>query len=181
MGPVPAFAIIRLMKWTDDHRRNARTCAAVLRRLGYRCFTGVPCSLLGALIEELSRPGGGYVPSVREDAAIGLASGSWLAGRPAAVLMQNSGLGYSLNVLTSLNLIYRIPVLCLVSYRGLGPDAPEHLVMGRSCVALLKEVGIPTDVPAPGALPGALRRAHERIRRTRRPAAVFIRRGIFGS
>jgi phosphonopyruvate decarboxylase len=170
------------MHWTKEHRSNARAFASALRREGFDFFTGVPCSLLGALIEELEGAGPArYVPAVREDAAVGMASGAYLAGKRPAVLMQNSGLGYSLNVLTSLNLIYKIPFLALVSYRGLGPDAPEHLVMGRSCVALLREIGIESAVPDSEGLADALALAKRRILERREPYVLFIKRGIFGS
>ena len=170
------------MKWTSEHRDNASNFAARLRGRGFNFFTGVPCSLLGALIEELEGSSGGapYLPAVREDAAIGIATGARMAGKKPAVLMQNSGLGYSLNVLTSLNLIYKIPVLLLVTYRGLGPDAPEHIVMGKSCVALLQEIGVQTAVPEPAELPAALERADATLSKGM-PSAIFIKRGIFGA
>ncbi len=134
---------------------------------------------MGALIERLERSG--YVPAPREDAAIGMASGAALAGKRPVVLMQNSGIGYSLNVLTSLNLIYKIPVLCLITYRGLGPDAPEHLIMGRSCVALLEEVGIQCLVPEKEELAGALAEAGRALDDKKEPVALFIKKGIFGA
>lgn len=123
---------------------NAEEFKDELKRLGFNFFTGVPCSLLARIIKAL---GEDYIPSVREDTAIGLAAGAYLGGKKSCVLMQNSGLGYSLNVLTSLNLIYSIPVLLVVSYRGYGgKDAPEHLVMGRHCVELTTTFEIPTKV-----------------------------------
>ncbi len=167
------------MKWTPEHVQNARSFALSLKKEGFDFFTGVPCSLLGALIERLE--GSGYVPAPREDAAIGMASGAYLAGKRPAVLMQNSGIGYSLNVLTSLNLIYKIPVLCLVTYRGLGPDAPEHIIMGKSCVALLKEVGMTCLVPEKEGLAAALAEASRLLDEKKEPVALFIKKGIFGA
>ena len=170
------------MKWTQEHRRTAKEFSRALKREGFNFFTGVPCSLLGALIETLSNGHGFfYVPAAREDAAIGMASGAYLAGKKPVVLMQNSGLGYSLNVLTSLNLIYKIPVLCLVTYRGFGPDAPEHLVMGRSCRALLKEIGIESVVPEKTGMAAALRSAGRHLECQRSPYAIFVKKDIFGS
>lgn len=49
-----------------------------------------------------------YVAAVKEDVAIGLGAGAWLAGKTPAVLMQNSGLGTSLNALASLSLLYEL-------------------------------------------------------------------------
>lgn len=169
------------MKWTEQHQKNAASFYTALRHEGFDFFTGVPCSLLGSLIHHLTiqkdKP---YVPATREDSAIGMASGAYLAGKRPVVLMQNSGLGYSLNVLTSLNLIYKIPVLCLVTYRGLGPDAPEHIVMGRSCEKLVKEIGLKSLVPDADELGRAMIEASMAIDEKKEPFVIFIKRGIFG-
>ena len=156
-------------------------CLRSLESYGFNFFTGVACSLLASLIEELSRDPVGYLPAVREDLAVGLASGATLSGRWPAVLMQNSGLGYCLNALTSLNLIYRIPLLLVVGFRGYqGKDAPEHEVMGRHGEAILKEVGIPVWIPEPETLSEAIGQADAGMRKDRIPAAIFIRPGVLG-
>lgn len=60
------------------------------------------------------------------------------------MLMQNSGLGYCLNVLTSFNFIYDIPILLLISWRGAyGNDAVEHDIIGEKLTDLLDSVDIP--------------------------------------
>ena len=94
---------------------------------GIDCFTGVPCSLVAPVIAELERRGL-YHGETREDAALGFAAGAYMAGKLPAVIMQNSGLGVSLNALGSLHLLYEMPCLILVTWRGFeGKDAPEHL------------------------------------------------------
>lgn len=78
---------------------------------GFDYFSGVPCSMLkGAFrrLEEIGPGEGTYLPAPREEVSAAAAAGAYLAGRNPVVLMQNSGLGYSLNTLTSLLLIYRI-------------------------------------------------------------------------
>lgn len=145
-----------------------------LEKLGYDFFTGVPCSLLGSMIREL---GNGYIPSVREDTALGLAAGAYLGGRKPCVLMQNSGIGYSLNVLTSLNLIYDIPVLLLVSFRGFeGKDAPEHIIMGKHCVELIESVGISSRVCDGPEIAAALAEADAKAKEGK-PFAIFVKEG----
>ncbi|MDD5423726.1 MAG: thiamine pyrophosphate-binding protein [Candidatus Omnitrophica bacterium] len=145
-----------------------------LKELGFDFFTGVPCSLLGGIIRAL---GDDYIPSVREDTALGLAAGAYLGGRKPCVLMQNSGIGYSLNVLTSLNLIYDIPVLLMISYRGFGgKDAPEHIIMGKHCVELMEAIGISSRVCSGQDLESALAEADGQIKNGK-PYAVFIREG----
>ena len=162
-----------------DKRQAAREMLAALRGRGLDLLTGVADSIIASLIEELYRERGGYIPAVREDQAVGLAAGAYLAGRWPAVLMQNSGLGYCLNPLTSLNLIYRIPTLLIVGWRGYqGKDAPEHLVMGAHCRTLVEKIGIPSWTPDSAGLVQAVEEADQAMRRDRIPAAIFIRPGI---
>lgn len=111
----------------------------------YDFFAGVPCSLLEGVLSALAtRPRLPSLPATREDTAVGCAAGAWLAGGRPAVLMQNSGLGTSLNALASLSLMYRLPCLLVVTWRGFrGEDAPEHLLMGDISPRLLELAGIP--------------------------------------
>ena len=157
----------------------AADCLAALKGCGFDFFCGVADSTIASLISEL---GEDYLPAVREDLAVGLASGAYLAGRWPCVLMQNSGLGYCLNTLTSLNLIYKIPALLVVGHRGYqGTDAPEHRVMGRHCQALLEQVGIPVFIPDTAGLAQAITQADARMRADRIPAAVLVRPGLLPS
>jgi phosphonopyruvate decarboxylase len=90
--------------------------AASLERHGFDFFAGVPCSLIEDLIATLeAHPRLPYVATPREDIAVGLAAGAWFGGRRPAVLMQNSGLGTSLNALASLSLMYGLPALLVVT------------------------------------------------------------------
>src|SRR5437660_240899 len=115
---------------------------------GFDFFTGVPCSLVEDVIAVLeTEREAPYVAAVREDAAVGLAAGAWLAGRRPCVLMQNSGLGTSLNALASLSLMYGLPLLVVVTWRGHeGKDAPEHILTGRITPQILDLLGMPYRV-----------------------------------
>ena len=146
---------------------------------GFDFFVGVPCSLVKTLLAELERRGL-YLGETREDAALGVAAGAYLAGRAPVVIMQNSGLGVSLNALGSLHLLYGIPALLLVTWRGYrGQDAPEHLVMGEVLPRLLDLFGVPFRAPPAEALEADLDWAAARMRETRRPVALVVRPGIF--
>lgn len=158
----------------------AQELHAALVNEGVDWATGVPCSLLTGLFAELEAGTKGidYVPAPREDTAVGLAVGAALAGRRPLVLMQNSGLGYCLNVLTSLTLVYGIHPFLVVSWRGHdGRDAVEHDVIGRELVALLDVLGIawhvldPTD-PRRGV---GIVRGHLDAGR---PAALLVTKGL---
>lgn len=147
---------------------------------GYDFFTGVPCSIIGNLITNLTnRPDVIYVPAVREDASVGIASGAYMAGKIPVVLMQNSGLGQCLNALTSLNLMYKLPCLLIVTWRGFeGKDAPEHLVMGRICDKLLDTVGIPHHTFNLDNIRVLINMSYKLITESRKPLVIFLRKGI---
>jgi sulfopyruvate decarboxylase subunit alpha len=150
-----------------------------LQAAGFDFFVGVPCSLVRTLLLELERRRL-YLGETREDAALGVAAGAYLAGRTPVVIMQNSGLGVSLNALGSLHLLYEIPALLLITWRGFeGKDAPEHLVMGDVLPRLLELFGIPFRAPAPEAIEADVDWAAARLRETRKPAALVVRPGIF--
>ena len=147
----------------------------------FKFFTGVPCSLLSGLIsclEEVEEAK--YVPSVREDAAVGLCSGAYLSGSLPVLLMQNSGLGYCLNAFTSLNLIYRIPVLIIMSWRGQGgKDAPEHIIMGDIDQKLLEVAGMDYSVLKSDNLDQVLETAMQTIIEEKLPYTLIVKKGLF--
>jgi len=146
---------------------------------GVDFFTGVPCSLVASVIAELERRGI-YRGETREDAALGVAAGAYLGGRLPLVVMQNSGLGVSLNALGSLHLLYEIPALLLVTWRGhQGKDAPEHLVMGDVMPRLLDLFDIPHRAPSADSALGDVDWAVASMRERRRPVALVVRPGLF--
>ena len=154
--------------------------AQALLDSGYDFFTGVPCSIIGNLITTLTdKPDITYIPAVREDAAVGVASGAYMAGKIPVVLMQNSGLGQCLNTLTSLNLIYKLPCLLIVTWRGFeGKDAPEHLVMGRTCNKLLDTIGIPHHDFNHDNIKSLVNMSYKLVTENREPMVLFLKKGI---
>jgi sulfopyruvate decarboxylase TPP-binding subunit len=96
------------------------------------------------------------------------------------VIMQNSGLGVSLNALGSLHLLYRIPCLLIVTWRGFeGRDAPEHLVMGAVLPRLLALFDIPHRAPEPDVALSVVDWASTTLRETVKPAAIVVLPGVF--
>ncbi|MCK5058156.1 MAG: sulfopyruvate decarboxylase subunit alpha [Candidatus Aminicenantes bacterium] len=116
----------------------------LLEKKGFNFFTGVPCSYFTPLCNLLAvKETTFHIPAVREDIALGLACGAYLAGKLPVVYMQNSGIGYSLEAFASLPIIYRMPVLVLTSYRGpQDQDMEEHLVMGQHTEEILQSFKI---------------------------------------
>lgn len=149
---------------------------------GVTDVTGVPCSYLTPLINRVaSDPAVGYVPATHEGEAVAVAAGSWLAGRAAAVIAQNSGLGNMVNPLTSLNHPSRIPVPIIVTWRGEPgkPDEPQHELMGGITRRLLELMRVGHSVlPATAAnLGGCLDTGWAAMERDGLPYAFVLRDG----
>lgn len=116
------------------------------REAGYDFFTGVPCSFLTEIINRvISDRALDYVGAASEGEAVAIASGAWLAGRKTVVMCQNSGLGNTVNPLTSLNYPFRIPTMMIVTWRGQPgiTDEPQHELMGPITQDLLETMHIP--------------------------------------
>jgi phosphonopyruvate decarboxylase len=102
---------------------------------GHDFFVGVPCSNLKAFIEELQADASAtYIPATREDVALSIAVGAFMAGRKPLVYMQSSGLGQLVNPITSLLKPYGISIHLLISLRS---RPFEHFEMHRIARELL--------------------------------------------
>ena len=105
-----------------------------LTKYGYNFFSGVPCSYLTPVINGvINTKKIKYIGATSEGEAVGIASGAWLAGKKSVVMIQNSGLGNTINPLTSLNYPFKIPILLITTWRG-DPkinDEPQHELMGK--------------------------------------------------
>ncbi|MBM3487589.1 MAG: phosphonopyruvate decarboxylase [Alphaproteobacteria bacterium] len=119
---------------------------APARARGFDFYTGVPCSFLTAMINRvISDRALAYVGAASEGEAVAIASGAWLGGRKTLVMCQNSGLGNTVNPLTSLNWPFRIPTLMIVTWRGEPglKDEPQHELMGEITGSLLDVIRVP--------------------------------------
>jgi sulfopyruvate decarboxylase subunit alpha len=71
-----------------------------------------------------------------------------MAGRRGALIMQNSGLGNSINALASLNVAAQIPIVLVISHRGdLGEFNPAQVPMGQAAERILAALDIRYVVP----------------------------------
>lgn len=150
---------------------------------GFGLYAGVPCSYLKPFINYvIDAPGLHYVAAANEGDAVAVAAGAALAGLPAVAMFQNSGLGNAVNPLTSLNHVFRIPVLLITTLRGEpggAPDEPQHELMGAITTDLLELMQVAWDwFPASQAeIAPVLDRALAHMHATGRPFALVMRQG----
>ncbi|MBV6647663.1 MAG: phosphonopyruvate decarboxylase [Cyclobacteriaceae bacterium] len=132
---------------------DCRQFYEVLQAQGVSFTTGVPDSLLKNFCACIADTGSDII-AANEGAAIGLASGHYLAtGKIPFVYMQNSGFGNTINPITSLidPEVYAIPMLIMVGWRGEPgvKDEPQHIKQGRVNEALLQVLEIPYCILSP--------------------------------
>ena len=118
--------------------------------------------------------------ATREEEAFGIAAGLYLGRRLPTVMLQSSGIGNSLNALTSLLLPYQIPVLMVVSMRG---DAGEwnaaQVPMGRAIRSICDAIGLPhATAETADAAEETVRLAGQTAFGTRTPGVCLLPRRV---
>jgi sulfopyruvate decarboxylase alpha subunit len=117
-----------------------------------------------------------------EEEGVALLAGAWLGGEKGVLLMQSSGVGNCINMLT-LPIACQFPLLMLVTMRGdHGEFNPAQIPMGNSTQGVLealsvivKRADLPEDVTE--MVSGALRLAFN----TYRPVALLIGQRVLGA
>lgn len=155
---------------------------------GISLFAGVPDSLLKDICAYVTdhTPPERNVITPNEGSAVALAMGHYLAtGKPGLVYLQNSGVGNTVNPLTSLAdpEVYGVPMLLLVGWRGMPGehDEPQHVKMGAVTLETLSAIGVPTTI-LPGDLAEAkiaIAKALDDARTRSAPHALVVKKGTF--
>ena len=122
------------------------------------------------------------VSATREEEAIGIAVGSYATGRNAAVFMQSSGFGNSVNALASLCIPSRTPIPMFINLRG-GPGEFNiaQVAMGRAVIPIMDQLGLPHFILEDNGkmdqlLNGAMKLCHA----NRQPLAICLTQMLHG-
>jgi len=116
----------------------------VLKEHQVKLITYVPDKVLASLIKRLRTDDYFTVLSpAREEEAVGIVTGAYMAGLRGIVLMQTSGFATLPNVLASLAVPYQIPLLMMISERGtLGDFQLGQAIVCRTMRPVLETLGI---------------------------------------
>jgi sulfopyruvate decarboxylase subunit alpha len=129
------------MTWAEG------VCAG-LYAAGSRHVIYVPDNPLSHVLRSLreSFPDVQTTIATREEEAFGIAAGLYLGGAKPTVMLQSSGLGNSLNAITSLLVPYQIPALVIISMRGdSGEWNAAQVPMGQAVRAICTAIGVPAE------------------------------------
>jgi phosphonopyruvate decarboxylase len=157
--------------------------------VAYGFYAGVPDSLLANFCAYVDDQGGKdrHLITANEGNAVAVAMGYHMAtGKVAAVYMQNSGLGNSVNPLTSLADadVYRVPMLLIIGWRGEPgvKDEPQHIKQGRVTLEQLNVLEIPYWVmDANSDINNILDAAFANMRVRNAPVALVVRKDTFAN
>jgi len=162
---------------------SAQLFVEAVGRKGFGLWTGVPCSYLKPFINYvIDDPRLRYIAAANEGDAVAIASGADLGGVRAIAMFQNSGLGNAVNPLTSLNAIFRIPILVITTLRGEpgGPhDEPQHALMGPITTRMIEVMDIPWEYfpQQDGEVEPVLARALAHMNGKGLPYALVMKKG----
>jgi sulfopyruvate decarboxylase alpha subunit len=109
-----------------------------------RLVTYIPDNVLSPLIDAVHADAWfRVICPAREEEALGIVAGAWMAGVRGITLMQTSGFATLPNVLASLIVPYQIPALMLISERGtLGDHQLGQAIVCRTMRPVLQTLGI---------------------------------------
>ena len=124
---------------------NSRAIHGALKKCGINLISAMPETWLVPLIrmieddQEMT-----LLRLAKEEEGVGISAGAYFAGIPSAILMQNHGFLASINGLVSLALLYKIPLLMLISHRGwMGEKDPWQTQGGLVTEPILKALNLP--------------------------------------
>jgi phosphonopyruvate decarboxylase len=126
-----------------------------------------------------------HIIAANEGNAIAIAAGYHMgSGKLAAVYMQNSGLGNTINPLTSIAdpEVYRIPLLMIIGWRGEPgvKDEPQHVKQGRITPGQLELLEIPHWILEADSDPkSVLDEAFATMQSSNSPVALLVRADTF--
>lgn len=154
-----------------------------LRRARVRQVAYVPDAGLSELIKlSDADPGMSSVTLTTEQEGVAMLAGAWLGGERGVLLMQSSGVGNCINML-SLQQECRIPLLAIVTMRGeWGEFNPWQLPMGQQTQAALELAGVIVQRAASTADIAPMVAAAARLAfDTARAVAVLIPQRVLGT
>jgi len=115
---------------------------AIMKKTGIDLAATLPCDRIKNLLPLVSE-NFTEIRLTREENGIGICAGAYLAGGKPIMLIQSTGLGNMINALESLNVICRIPLPILTSWRGVyGEGIEAQVPLGAHLPGILEGAGL---------------------------------------
>ena len=153
----------------------------MIKDSGIDLILSLPCILLKGLLEEIDeRDEIQKIPITREEEGVGIAAGAYLGGRTPALLIQNSGLGNSVNAIKSLLQLYKIPVIFIISHRGAeGEKIIAQIPMGQLTPSLLDLLNIKKFIIDSLEKVKVIKNAVEFSKKSKKSVGILLKRQLW--
>jgi sulfopyruvate decarboxylase alpha subunit len=156
---------------------------SVLKEAGVRQVAIVPDAGHSRLIQAFEADAAARVVTLTtEEEGVAMLAGAWLGGERGVLLLQSSGVGNCINML-SLPAICHMPLLMIVTMRGdWGEFNPWQIPMGQGTQAALEAMGvIVMRADEPHLVASTVQGAANLAFNTWRPVAVLIGQRVLGA
>src|SRR5438270_11207797 len=160
---------------------NSRVVYDALKKCGIGLLSALPETWLVHLIRMAEDdPSMILVRLAKEEEGVGISMGAHFAGTRSAMLMQNHGFFASVNGIVSGAMLYRMPLVMVISDRGhLGERDPWQTEGGRYTRRVLDALGIVhDDLREPREVPVKVGRAMTLAHSSLSPVALLLTRPL---
>jgi len=160
---------------------NSRLIYEALKACDIKIVSALPETWLVHLLRMADEdPDMTLVRVAKEEESVGISAGAHLAGVNSAMLMQNHGFLAAINPIVSLAMLYKIPLLMLISQRGhWGEKDPWQTQGGLVTEPILRALNIPTwHLTNPADVPRRIKDAQTLALASHHPVAVLLTREL---
>jgi sulfopyruvate decarboxylase subunit alpha len=161
--------------------RNSKVVYEALKAADTSIVSALPETWLVHLIRMAEDdPDMTLVRLAKEEEGVGISMGAHFAGARSALLMQNHGFLQSVNGIVSGAMLYKIPLLMLISDRGhMGERDPWQTEGGKVTRHLLDSLRIAyEELRAPGEVEGKVAKAMTLAQSSLAPVALLLTRDL---
>ena len=152
-----------------------------IKDLGINLLLILPDNMIQGLLKVINQKNEiRQVTITREEEGMGIAAGAYLGGMKPAIIMQNSGLGNSINAIKSLIQLFKIPILIIMSHRGgEGEKIMAQNQMGQVTFTLLECIDIKTFIVDSVKSINNFKKAMKYMQENGKSAAIVLERSLW--
>lgn len=153
-----------------------------IKDVGINLLLILPDNMIQGLIQVINEKNEiRQITITREEEGMGIAAGAYLGGMKPAILMQNSGLGNSINAIKSLLQLYKIPILLIMSHRGVeGEKIMAQNQMGQVTFNLLECINLKYFIVNSVKMIENFKNAMILMQENSESAAIVLERSLWG-
>src|SRR5437763_1809445 len=160
---------------------NSQVVYDAIKGVGVRMVSARPATWLGHLLRMADEdPEMTLVRLAKEEEGVGVSAGAHFAGVKSAMLMQNHGFLQAINGIVGVSLLYKIPLLMLITDRGgFGEKDPWQTEGGKHTRPVLDALHIAhEDLTRPDEVEPKLAKAMTLAQSSLSPVALLLNRDL---